>query len=414
MALSKRRVVITGMGAITPLGLSVTDTWKSLLTGKSGVKLITSFDATDLPVKICAPITGFDPSPYLDGKEARKADLFIQFGVAAATQAIRDSGLIINETNAGRIGVSIGAGIGGLPLIEKTYSTCLSGGARKISPNFIPNAIINMVSGMVAIKFMCKGPNISIVTACGTGAHNIGMAARLISYGDADVMIAGGTEMSTTILGIGGFAAARTLSRRNDAPEKASRPWDRDRDGFVLGEGAGVIVLEEYEHAKKRGAKVYVELAGVGMSDDAHHTTAPDPEGRGSASAIQNALNDASLNKEDVNYINAHATSTPLGDGLEVLAIKRVFADYAHKIPVSSSKSMLGHLLGAAGAVEAIISVLSICNQVAPPTINLENPDEGFDLDFIPGTPREMKIDVAISNSFGFGGTNVCLLFKKI
>lgn len=412
--LAKRRVVVTGMGLITPLGLDVKSTWEAVLLGKSGVGSLTAFDASDLPTRICASVKNFDPSPYLDLKESRKSDLFMQFGMAAAVQAITESGIVANEENAGRIGVSIGSGMGGLPLLERTYNTCFTGGPRRISPNFIPHVIINMVSGVVAIKYGFKGPNIAIVTACSTGAHNIGNAARLISYGDADVMVAGGTEMATTLLGVGGFAAARTLSRRNEEPEKASRPWDKDRDGFVLGEGAGVVVLEEYEHAKQRGAHIYAELAGYGMSGDAYHMTAPDPEGKGCALALRNALNDAHLNTSDVDYINAHATSTGLGDPLEVMAIKKVFGDGAYKIPVSSTKSMIGHLLGAAGSVEAIFSILAIRDQVAPPTINLDNPDEGCDLDFVPHVARKCRIDTVISNSFGFGGTNACLLFKKL
>lgn len=409
-----RRVVVTGLGMVTPLGLDVKSTWEAVLAGKSGVRPLTLFDASMLSTQIAATVQNFDPALYLDAKEARKTDLFLQYAVAAATQALTDSGLVVSEEIAAKVGVAIGAGMGGLPLLERMHTICVEDGPRRISPHFIPNVIINMASGLVAIKYGCKGPNISIVTACGTGAHNIGCAARLISYGDADVMIAGGTEMATTILGVGGFAAARTLSKRNSEPEKASRPWDKDRDGFVLGEGSGVIVLEEYEHAKQRGATIYAELGGVGMSDDAYHATAPDPEGKGSAIAMNNAINDAAANKEDVNYINAHATSTNIGDGLEVMAIKRVFADQAYKIPVSSTKSMTGHLLGAAGAVEAIFSILAIRDQVAPPTINLDNPDEGCDLDFVPHTARQMKINTTISNSFGFGGTNVCLLFNKI
>lgn len=412
--LAKRRVVVTGIGLVTPLGLDVKSTWAAVLSGKSGVGPLTAFDASNLPTRICASVKNFDPAPYLDLKESRKSDLFMQFGMAAAVQAIAESGIVANEENAGRIGVSIGSGMGGLPLLERTYAACAEGGPRRISPNFIPHVIINMVSGIVAIRYGFKGPNIAIVTACGTGAHNIGNAARLVSYGDADVMIAGGTEMATTLLGVGGFAAARTLSRRNEEPEKASRPWDKDRDGFVLGEGAGVVVLEEYEHAKKRGAYIYAELAGYGMSDDAYHMTAPDPEGRGCALALQNSLNDAQLNTSDISYINAHATSTSLGDPLEVMAIKKVFGDQAYKIPVSSTKSMTGHLLGAAGSVEAIFSILTIRDQIVPPTINLDNPDEGCDLDFVPHTARECSIKAVVSNSFGFGGTNACLSFKKI
>lgn len=410
----KRRVVITGLGMVTPLGLDTATTWNALLNGKSGVGYITAFDASDLSVKICAPVKNFDPSNYLDPKEGRKADLFIQFAVVAAGQALADANLVINEENSARIGVAIGSGMGGLPLIEKTYATCLKSGPKWISPTFIPNAIINMAPGMVSIKYGIKGPNLSVVTACGTGAHNIACAARLISYGDADVMFAGGAEMATTVLGVGGFASARALSKRNDDPERASRPWDKDRDGFVVGEGAGVLILEEYEHAKARGAKIYAELAGIGMSSDAYHMTAPDPEGVGAILAMQNAISDAKIAKEKVQYINAHGTSTILGDIIEAQAIKKTFAEHAYKLAVSSTKSMTGHLLGAAGAVEAIFSILAIHDQVAPPTINLDNPDEECDLDFVPHKARKMPIDFSLSNSFGFGGTNVSLIFARI
>lgn len=410
----RRRIVVTGLGAVTPLGVDVKSTWGSLLIGKSGVKPLTRFDASKLTTQIAAQISDFDPALYLDPKECRKFDPFLQFAIAAATQAVQDADLVVNDDNASRVGVAVGAGMGGLELLEDMHTKCLEKGPRFISPNFIPNMIINMAAGAIAIRYGCKGPNISVVTACGTGAHNIGCAARMISYGDADVMIAGGVEMATTILGVGGFAAARTLSRRNDVPTRASRPWDKERDGFVLGEGAGVIVIEEYEHAKKRGARIYAELSGVGMSDDAYHATAPDPEGRGSALAMSIALKDARLSPEAIHYINAHATSTPVGDILEVLAIKRAFGDHAYKLAVSATKSMTGHLLGAAGAVEAIFTILALRDQIAPPTINLDNPDEGCDLDFVPHTARQMKISAAISNSFGFGGTNVCLLFQKV
>ncbi|OGT08378.1 MAG: beta-ketoacyl-[acyl-carrier-protein] synthase II [Gammaproteobacteria bacterium RBG_16_37_9] len=412
--MTKRRVVVTGLGMVTPLGLVVADTWSALLAGKSGVRTISTFDVSQFPVKICSDIKNFDPALYFDPKEARKTEIFIQYGFAAATQALTDSGLVINEENAARVGVSIGAGIGGLLSIERNHEAFLAGGQRKISPTFIPYAIINMVPGVVAIKHGCKGPNLSIVSACSTGAHNIGNSARLICYGDADVMIAGGCEMATTVLGIGGFAAIRALSKRNDEPTKASRPWDRDRDGFVLGEGAGIVVLEEYEFAKRRGARIYAELAGYGMSDDASHITLPDQAGLGSALAVQNAITDAGINKEEIGYINAHATSTLPGDIAEVIGIKKVFGDYAYKIPVSSTKSMTGHLLGAAGSVEAIISILAMRDQVVPPTINLDNPDDGCDLDFVPHTARSAKIEAVASNSFGFGGTNTCLVFKKI
>lgn len=412
--MAKRRVVVTGFGMVTPLGLTVADTWTALLDGKSGVRAISAFDASQFPVKICSDVKNFDPSLYFDPKDVRKTETFIQFAAAAATQAVADAGLVINEENSSRVGVSIGAGIGGLESIERNYAAFLEGGQRKISPTFIPYAIVNMAAGVVAIKHGCKGPNLSIVTACSTGAHNIGNAARLISYGDADVMIAGGCEMATTVLGVGGFAAIRALSKRNDEPTKACRPWDRDRDGFVLGEGAGVVILEEYELAQRRGARIYAELIGYGMSDDASHITLPDQEGAGSSLAINNAISDAKINKEEVGYINAHATSTIPGDIAEVVAIKRVFGDYAYKIPVSATKSMTGHLLGAAGAVEAIIVMLSLRDQIIPPTINLDNPDEGCDLDFVPHKARPVDIKVAISNSFGFGGTNTCLVFKKV
>jgi 3-oxoacyl-[acyl-carrier-protein] synthase II len=414
MVLAKRRVVVTGIGMVTPLGLNAADTWGALLAGKSGVRAITAFDASEFPVQICADVKNFDPLLYLDPKEARKTEAFTQFAIAASAQALVDSGFTVTEENAGRVGISIGAGIGGLLSIQRNYEAFLEGGSRKILPTFIPYTIINMAPGIVAIKHGCKGPNLSIVTACSTGAHNIGNSARLISYGDADVMIAGGCEMATTVLGIGGFAAMRALSRRNDEPAKACRPWDRDRDGFVLGEGSGIMILEEYEFAKRRGAHIYAELAGYGMSCDAYHMTLPEQEGSGSALAMQNAINDAEINNDSVDYINAHATSTPAGDVVEVTAIKKVFAEHAYKIPISATKSMTGHLLGAAGSVEAIISILAIRDQIAPPTINLDNPSEGCDLDFVPHTARPIQINTVLSNSFGFGGTNTSLLFKKI
>ena len=412
--MTKRRVVITGVGAISPLGLNVKDTWDAILKGKSGVKLIKNFDTEKFSVHIGAHVENFDATPYLDYKEIRKNDFFIQFVVAAAEQAMQDSGLEVTEANAHRIGVIIGSGIGGLPVLEKTCFDFLQGGPRRISPHFIPSSIINMAPGKVSIKHGLKGPNYSIVSACATGTHNIGAAARTISYGDADAMLAGGTEMATIATGLGGFAAARALSRRNDDPERASRPWDKDRDGFVLGDGAGVLVLEEYEAAKKRGANIYAEITGFGMSSDAFHITAPDQNGTGSMLAMQNTLNDAGINPDDVNYINAHGTSTIPGDLAEVAAIKTTFGNDAYKLAISSTKSMTGHLLGAVGAIEAIFSVLAIRDQVAPPTINLDNPDEGCDLDFVPHTARNMKIDTVLSNSLGFGGTNCALLFKKI
>jgi len=409
----RKRIVVTGLGMVTPLGLNVDDTWKAILAGRSSIDVIDHFDPEGLSCRICSRVKNFDPLVYMSEKEARKKDTFIQFGIAAAVQAIQDAGLQVTESNAHRIGLAIGSGIGGLPLIEKCHEILLASGPRKVTPFFIPGALINLIAGNVAIMYGMSGPNIAVVSACTTGTHNIGLAARMITYGDADVMIAGGAEMATTKLGIGGFASMRALSTRNDAPQKASRPWDRDRDGFVLGDGAGVIVLESYEHAKKRGAKIYAELVGFGMSDDATHITTPHPQGLGAAAATTNALNDAGMNPEDVDYVNAHATSTPAGDELEVLAIKRSFGDHAYKLAISSTKSMMGHLLGAAGSVEAIFSILAIRDQVAPPTINLDNPSENCDLNFVPHTAQEMRIRAAISNSFGFGGTNGTLLFKE-
>ncbi|MDR3492939.1 MAG: beta-ketoacyl-ACP synthase II [Gammaproteobacteria bacterium] len=412
--MSKRRVVVTGLGMVSPLGLNVDDTWKAILAGKSGVSLIDQFDTSDLSCRISAAVKNFDPLPYMSEKEARKKDYFIQYGLAAAIQAIADSGLQISEENADRVGAAIGSGIGGLPFIEKSHSILTASGPRRISPFFIPGAIINMIAGNLSIMYGMRGPNIAVVTACTTGTHNIGLAARTIAYGDADVMVAGGSEMASTKLGISGFAAMRALSTRNDAPEKASRPWDKDRDGFILGDGAGVIVLESYEHATARGAKIYAELVGFGSSADASHITTPHPEGLGAAKSMMNAINDAGMRVDEVDYINAHGTSTPVGDELEVLAVKRCFGDHAYKLAVSSTKSMTGHLLGAAGSVEAIFSILAIRDQVAPPTINLDNPSEGCDLNFVPHKPQYMKITSALSNSFGFGGTNGSLLFRQL
>jgi 3-oxoacyl-[acyl-carrier-protein] synthase II len=412
--LDKQRVVVTGLGLVTPLGLNVANTWTGILAGKSGVRTIDHFDATDISCQICSRVRDFDPLLYMTEKDARKRDLFIQFGIAAGAQAIQDAGIQATEENAHRMGVAMGSGIGGLPLIEKSHELLINGGPRKISPFFIPGAIINMLSGNLSIIYGFRGPNISVVTACTTGTHNIGLAARSIRYGEADVMVAGGAEMATTRLGIAGFAALRALSTRNDAPEKASRPWDKDRDGFVLGDGAGAVVLESYEHAKKRGAKIYAELVGFGMSADAYHMTSPHPEGLGEAYAMSNALRDAGMNVDEVDYINAHGTSTPAGDELEVLAVKKTFGDHANHLAMSSTKSMIGHLLGAAGAVEAVFSVLAICDQIAPPTINLDNPDEGCDINLVPHQAQPMKINVALSNSFGFGGTNGSLIFKQI
>lgn len=412
--MSKRRVVITGIGMITPLGLDVESTWKGIVAGKSSITLIDHFDASDLSCKICSRVKNFDASQFMPEKETKKRDYFIQYGMAAATQAIKDSGLEVTNENAYRIGMAIGSGIGGLPSIEKSHKVLLESGPRRISPFFIPSALINMIAGYLSIEYGMKGPNIALVSACTTGTHNIGAAARTIAYGDADVMIAGASEMATTKLGIAGFAAMRALSVRNDEPEKASRPWDKDRDGFVLGDGAGILVLEEFEHAKARGAKIYAEIIGFGMSADAYHMTSPDPQGLGAAQSMQAAIQDAGIRAEEVDYINAHGTSTPAGDELEVLGIKKTFGDHAYQLAVSSTKSMIGHLLGAAGAVEAIFSVLAMRDQIAPPTINLDNPSEGCDLNFVPHTAQERKITVSLSNSFGFGGTNGTLIFRKV
>ncbi|MCP4387443.1 MAG: beta-ketoacyl-ACP synthase II [Gammaproteobacteria bacterium] len=412
--MSNRRVVITGLGLLTPVGNTVEESWKNIVAGKSGIAPITAFDASLFPTRISGSVKNFDATEYLSVKDVRKMDTFIHFGIAAGIQALDDSGVEVTESNAHRIGVAIGSGIGGLPTIEKNRDAYVNGGPRKISPFFVPSSIINMVSGNLSILKGLKGPNISIVSACTTGAHNIGDAARMIAYGDADVMVAGGAEMATSPLGVGGFAAARALSTRNDDPEAASRPWDRDRDGFVLGDGAGVVVLEEYEMAKQRGANIYCELVGYGMSGDAFHMTAPSESGEGAARCMTNALNDAQLNAEDVDYINAHGTSTPAGDVAEANAVKLAFGDYAHKVVVSSTKSMTGHLLGAAGGIEAIFSILALRDQVAPPTINLENQDPKCDLDFIANTARDMKISVTMSNNFGFGGTNGTCVFKLI
>ena len=412
--MSKRRIVVTGLGMLTPVGNTVEESWKNIVAGKSGITPITIFDTTDFPVKISGSVKDFDASLYIPPKDQKKMDPFIHYGIAAGIQALEDSGLEVTEENAERIGVAIGSGIGGLPGIERNRDQFVAGGARKISPFFVPSSIINMVSGNLSIMKGLKGPNIAIVSACTTGAHNIGDAARMIAYGDADVMIAGGAEMATSPLGVGGFAAARALSTRNDDPQAASRPWDIDRDGFVLGDGAGVVVIEEYEHAKKRGAKIYCELAGYGMSGDAHHMTQPSPSGEGPARCMANALKDAGLNKEDVGYINAHGTSTPAGDKAETMAVKVAMGDHAKKVVVSSTKSMTGHLLGAAGGIEAIFAILALRDQVIPPTINLDNQDPECDLDFCANTARDSALKVTLSNSFGFGGTNGTLLFKKI
>ncbi|HEY9052286.1 MAG TPA: beta-ketoacyl-ACP synthase II [Gammaproteobacteria bacterium] len=412
--MAKRRVVVTGLGIVSPVGLNLKESWANILAGKSGASPITEFDTTDFSVTFACTVKDFDASEYIHPKELKKMDTFIHYGIAAAVQAINDSGLEVTEANAERIGVSIGSGIGGLPMIERNKEMLDSGGPRKISPFMVPGTIINMISGNLSIMYGMKGPNISIVTACTTGTHSIGEAGRMIMYGDADVMIAGGAEKASSPMGIGGFAAARALSKRNDSPETASRPWDVDRDGFVLGDGAGVLVLEEYEHAKARGAKIYCELSGFGLSGDAYHMTQPSEGGEGAARCMKNAMRDAGVNPEDIQFVNAHGTSTPAGDVAETSAVKLAFGDHAYKLAVTSTKSMTGHLLGAAGGVEAVFTVMSIMDQVATPTINLVNQDPACDLDFVPNTARDMKIDIAISNSFGFGGTNGTLLFKKI
>ena len=412
--MSKRRVVITGLGLLTPVGNTVEESWKNIIAGKSGIGPITSFDTTGFSSRISGSVKDFDASLYLSNKDVKKMDIFIHYGIAAGIQAMDDSGIEVNDGNADRIGVAIGSGIGGLPSIERNRDAFVAGGPRKISPFFVPSSIINMVSGNLSIMRGLKGPNIAIVSACTTGAHNIGDAARMISYGDADVMVAGGAEMATSALGVGGFAAARALSTRNDDPEAASRPWDKDRDGFVLGDGAGVVVLEEYEMAKKRGATIYCELVGYGMSGDAYHMTSPSMGGEGAARCMQNAMNDAGLNAEDVDYINAHGTSTPAGDVAETMAVKLAMGDHAKKLVVSSTKSMTGHLLGAAGGIEAVFSILALRGQVAPPTINLDNQDPECDLDYVANTAREMPLNVTMSNSFGFGGTNGTCIFRKI
>ncbi|MBW3533116.1 beta-ketoacyl-ACP synthase II [Shewanella sp. NKUCC06_TVS] len=412
--MSKRRVVVTGLGLVTPVGNTVDTTWKALLSGKSGIAPITKFDASEFTTRFSGSVKDFDVEQYVTKKDARKMDLFIQYGMAAGIQAIQDSGLDMSKENPGRVGTAIGAGMGGMWLIEQGHSALMNGGPRKVSPFFVPSTIINMISGHLSIMFGMKGPNFAVTTACTTGVHNIGFAARTIAYGDADVMVAGGAEDVTSPLGVAGFGAAKALSTRNDDPTAASRPWDKDRDGFVIGDGAGVMVMEEYEHAKARGATIYGELVGFGMSGDAFHMTSPPSDGAGAAAAMVNAINDAKLSLEQIGYINAHGTSTPAGDKAEAAAVKSVFGDHAYKILVSSTKSMTGHLLGAAGAVEAIFTLLALRDQAVPPTINLDNPDEGCDLDFVAHTARDVKMDYALCNSFGFGGTNGSLLFKKV
>jgi 3-oxoacyl-[acyl-carrier-protein] synthase II len=409
---SKRRVVVTGLGVVSPVGIGVDTAWANIVAGKSGITRITKFDPSNFSSQIAGEVKDFDVSQYLPAKEARRMDTFIQYGLAAAIEAVKDSGIEATEENAERIGVSIGSGIGGLGLIEETNDTYDEGGPRKVSPFFIPGTIINMISGNLSIMFGFKGPNVSIVTACTTGTHSIGDAARMIEYGDADAMVAGGAEAAITELSVAGFASARALSSRNDDPATASRPWDKDRDGFVIGEGAGVMVLEEYEFAKKRGAKIYAELVGYGMSADAYHMTAPNMDGP--RRSMRNALNNAGVNPDEVQFVNAHGTSTPLGDANETNAIKAAFGDHAKNIVVNSTKSMTGHLLGGAGGLESVFTVLSIHNQISPPTINIFNQDPACDLDFCANTARDMKIEVALKNNFGFGGTNGSLVFKKI
>ena len=409
-----RRVVVTGMGIVSPVGNNLKQTWDNIIAGKSGVVAIDKFDTSGFSAKIAATVKDFDASSIIPAKDLKKMDTFIHYGLFAADEALKDSGLEITEQNADRVGVAIGSGIGGLPMIEVNNEKLNNGGPRKISPFFVPGSIINMISGNFSIRYGAKGPNISIVTACSTGTHSIGESARIIAYGDADVMFAGGAEMASSPLGIAGFAAARALSTRNDDPAAASRPWDKDRDGFILGDGAGVLVLEEYEHAKARGATIYCEVAGFGYNSDAYHMTMPVQDGSGAGKCMKLAMKDAGLNAEDIDYVNAHGTSTPAGDVAETNAVKNALGDHATKVAVSSTKSMTGHLLGAAGGIEAVFSVMAIKDQVAPPTINLENPGEGCDLDYVPNTAREMKIDYALSNSFGFGGTNGTLIFKKL
>ncbi|WP_104417477.1 beta-ketoacyl-ACP synthase II [Marinobacter persicus] len=412
--MSKRRVVITGMGMVSPVGNDVPTSWKNVCAGQSGIAPIDRFDATDYNTRIGGAVKDLDLEPYLSSKEARKLDAFIHYGLVAAQQAVDDSGLEqFEKLDRERVGVAIGSGIGGIEYIEKNVIQMHESGPRKVSPFFVPASVINMISGNAAIRFGYQGPNIAIVTACTTGTHNIGYAARTIAYGDADVMLAGGSEMATTRTSIAGFSSARALSTRNDEPEKASRPWDKGRDGFVLSDGAGVVVLEELEHAKARGATIYGEVLGFGMSDDAHHITAPPSNGDGAARSMRNAIRDAGLNPEDVDYINAHGTSTQVGDVAEVAAVKSVFGAHAEKLAMSSTKSVTGHLLGAAGAVEAIFSMLAVKEGVLPPTINLDNPDEGCDLDFVPHTSRQSDARVALSNSFGFGGTNGTLIVGR-
>ncbi|QDC41141.1 beta-ketoacyl-ACP synthase II [Candidatus Methylopumilus universalis] len=410
--MTKRRVVVTGLGLITPVGIGVAESWANIINGQSGIGKITKFDCSAFPSQVAGEVKNFDPLAYIPPKDARRMDTFIQFGIAAGIEAFKDSGIEVNDSNSERIGVSVGSGIGGINLIESTGEIFDEGGVRKVSPFFIPGTIINMISGNLSIMLNLKGPNVSIVTACTTGTHSIGDAARMIEYGDADVMLAGGSEAAITELSVAGFSSAKALSSRNDDPKTASRPWDRDRDGFVIGEGAGVMVLEEYEHAKQRGAKIYAELSGYGMSADAYHITAPNMDGP--RRSIVNALKNAHVNTDNVQYINAHGTSTPLGDLNETNAIKASFGNYAKKLVVNSTKSMTGHLLGGAGGIESVFTVLAIHNQISPPTINIFNQDPECDLDYCANEARPMKIEVALKNNFGFGGTNGSLVFKRL
>ncbi|CAI1624381.1 beta-ketoacyl-ACP synthase II [Serratia proteamaculans] len=413
--MSKRRVVVTGLGMLSPVGNTVESTWTALLAGQSGISLIDHFDTTAYATKFAGLVKDFNSEDFISRKDARKMDAFIQYGIAAGMQAMQDAQLDITEANASRIGAAIGSGIGGLGLIEENHSSLVNGGPRKISPFFVPSTIVNMIAGHLTIMYGMRGPSISIATACTSGVHNIGHAARIIAYNDADVMLAGGAEKASTPLGVGGFGAARALSTRNENPQAASRPWDKDRDGFVLGDGAGMMVLEEYEHAKKRGAKIYAEVVGFGMSSDAYHMTSPPENGAGAALAMENALRDAGVTTSQIGYINAHGTSTPAGDKAETQAVKSVFGSDAQRVMVSSTKSMTGHLLGAAGAIESIFTVLALRDQAVPPTINLDNPDEGCDLDFVPHEARQVSdMQYTLCNSFGFGGTNGSLIFRKV
>ena len=408
-----RRVVVTGLGIVSPVGLTVDETWANILAGKSGAAPIETFDASAYSTRFSASVKNFDVTPYMTAKDARKMDVFVQYGMAAGIQAVEDSGFEVTDENRARVGCAIGSGIGGIGQIEKNSHIVAESGPRRISPFFVPGSIINMIAGNLSVKYGMQGPNIAVVTACTTGTHNIGIGARMIAQGDADAMLVGGAEMATTPVGLGGFAAARALSTRNDDPEAASRPWDRDRDGFVLGDGAGVMMIEEYEAARARGANIYAELLGFGMSGDAYHMTLPPEDGRGAAASMRNAINDAGVAPDKVNYINAHGTSTQAGDVAESLAIESVMGSAASQVAVSSTKSMIGHLLGAAGSVEAIFSILALRDQVAPPTINLDNPDEGCNLNYVPHTAQERPIECVLSNSFGFGGTNGSLVFSQ-